>query len=342
MPAAATLLEIAHVEGSLANALSSKLIQVAARIDKQVRSDLPPVQDLCLHVERYRGKMMRPTLTMLAGLAVTGRDDAEALSANHVMIGAVVELIHLATLVHDDVLDEADTRRRGATINSLRGNEIAVILGDYLISKAFHLCSHIDNQQVALRIGAITNRVCEGELLQLHHRNNFSLDEPTYYEIIERKTASLIGVACELGAECAGASGELSSRFREYGVKLGVAFQIRDDLLDITGAESVVGKSLGKDLEKGKLTLPLIHHLSTATASQRGRTLIELEGACAGEPTRDGSIRAALEETGSIQYAENQSERLAGEARHAIDDLPESAARDLLFRLAHLVLTRQH
>ena len=310
--------EHAAVTALLADGLGA----VDERFDAQLRSDLPPVRALVEHVERYRGKMLRPTLTLLSGLAAAterGGDGrpreprASDITPAHVTVGAVVEMIHVATLVHDDVLDDADTRRRSPTVNFLRGNETAVILGDYLISSAFHLCSQLATQDTALLIGAVTTRLCEGELLQLHHREDLSLDEPTYFEIVERKTAELVGAACELGAAWSGADADTRRRHRAFGVKLGVAFQLQDDLLDLTGQEAVVGKSVGKDLEKGKLTLPIIHHLRSADALQRGRTL-RLLGAGGAHGADPGAILDALRATGSIEHARREAERLASEA----------------------------
>lgn len=341
MPA---ILDLEPEHAPVAAALAEGLARVERVFEDQLRSDMPPVEDLCRHVERFRGKMLRPSMVLLSGMACAqpGIGPGAAITDEHVTIGAVAEMIHVATLVHDDVLDEAETRRRGRTVNALRGNEIAVILGDYLIARSFHLCSRLDSQRTALLIGAVTSRVCEGELLQLHHRDDYSLDEPTYYEIIRRKTASLIGVCCELGGACAGGSQDAQRRLREYGESLGVAFQIRDDLLDITGEESVVGKSLGKDLEKGKLTLPVIHHLALADPRDRGRTLLLIERASEASHEGHGAILDALGRTGSIEYATAAAERLVAGAKAAIDPLPASPAKGLMLSLADAVLRRDH
>lgn len=322
--------------------LAEALSGVERRFDAQLQTELPPVRALVEHVERYRGKMLRPAMTALWGLAASGPDaQRDAITPEHEVVGAVVEMIHLATLVHDDVLDEAETRRGGATVNRLVGNEAAVILGDYLISSAFHLCSQLDSQRVALLIGAITTSVCEGELLQLHHRDDFSVDEPTYYEIVERKTAALIGAACELGAWMSGARDDLRDAARGYGVKLGVAFQIQDDLLDLLGEASIVGKPVGKDLEKGKLTLPLIHHLGAASARERGRTLEMLERASKGQAGA-ADLATAMESTGSVEYAREAARTLVREAQGLLEGLEDSPARSLLHAAAEGVVTRRY
>ena len=224
---------------ALAADIAAGLARVETLFESQLSSEFPAVNDLCSHVERYRGKMLRPTLVLVAGLAFSR--DGEPLSPAHDIIAATVEMIHMATLVHDDVLDEAEMRRRGETVNFLRGNETAVMLGDYLISNAFHLCSRAGDPALNLRLGEVTNTLCEGELVQLSRRNDLSLDENTYFEIVRRKTAVLVGASCELGARLAGASDDAVARMRSFGEQLGVAFQIQDDLLDLLGDEETVG-----------------------------------------------------------------------------------------------------
>jgi octaprenyl-diphosphate synthase len=333
MPAVTpTPMEPAAVQAAVLAALT----RVEARFDEHLRSELPPVEKLVRHIESYRGKMLRPALVVLSGMAAGASETSDA----HVTIAAVCEMIHMATLVHDDVLDEADTRRKGTTVNRLRGNETAVILGDYLFSSAYHLCSTLDSQQAALLIGACGMTLCTGELLQLHHRDNFSIDEPTYFEIVRRKTGSLISVACRLGALQSAAGGVWADRFADFGLKLGVAFQIQDDLLDLTGVEAVVGKPLRRDLALGKLTLPVIHHLAHATAVQRGRTLLALEDHRPVDAARSSALVAALEGTGSMAYARGKAEGLVDDAKAALAELPGSGAKDLLLTMADQVVTR--
>jgi octaprenyl-diphosphate synthase len=328
----------------LADFLAGSLTHVQEIFDHQLRSDLPPVSRLCRHVERYRGKMLRPTLVILSGLAAHPRAAHEApdklITRDHLTIAAVCEMVHMATLVHDDVLDEADTRRRGDTVNRLYGNEAAVILGDLLIASAYELCSSLPTQRAARAIGRASMVMCSGELLQLHHRADYSLDEPTYFEIIERKTAELIATSAELGAAQSGADEHTCARLADFGRKVGVAFQIQDDLLDLTGREAIVGKPIGKDLEKGKLTLPLIHHLAGADPRQRGRTLRALEDASAGGLPDD--LLAALQATGSVAYAAEVARRYVHEATALIQPIPSNPAKAMLETLAEAVVTRRY
>ncbi|MBA2506999.1 MAG: polyprenyl synthetase family protein [Thermoleophilaceae bacterium] len=275
------------------------------------------------------GKRLRPLLVNLCGGSVAG---------DRLMRAAVaVELLHMATLVHDDVLDEAELRRKGATINHLRGNEAAVLLGDYLISHSYHLCSGLDSQLASRTIARTTNEVCEGELLQIHHRNNIDLDEPTYLEIISRKTASLCATCCQLGATFAGASEAVVERLETYGRSLGTAFQIQDDILDIVGDVDTVGKTLGIDVEKGKMTLPMIHFLRTAPTEHRALLRSLLSSADADKAER---IRNLLLPTQSIQYAHDRARQLVDKALGAISELSESEAKSVLQTMARFVISR--
>jgi octaprenyl-diphosphate synthase len=251
----------------------------------------------------------------------------------------------MATLVHDDVLDEADIRRRGQTVNRLHGNEAAVILGDYLLASAYHLCSQLDSQSVALLVAHTSMTLCAGELLQLSHRNDLSLDERTYFEIVDRKTASLIGLACRLGAQCSSADEDAAARFERFGRKLGIAFQIQDDLLDLTGQASTLGKPANQDVSAGKLTLPMIHHLASIPSSRRAESLLLLESATGTLSAGNGPdaftrLRHALDSSGSIAHARQTAERLIAEAKSELTSIPDSAAKSLLSTMADAVVTR--
>lgn len=322
--------------------LASALERVQHEFDRSLRSDLPPVQRLVTHLETYRGKMLRPALVILSGLAIRAIPNPQAsdISDAHVRIAAVCEMIHMATLVHDDVLDEADVRRRGPTINRLRGNETAVILGDYLFSSAYRLCSTLNSRHAALLIGETGMTLCAGELLQLNHRENFSIDEATYFEIVRRKTGSLIAVACRLGALEAGATQAQADRLSEMGLKLGVAFQIQDDLLDLTGDQDVVGKPLHRDVELGKLTLPVIHHLASADPALRAKTLMLLSEQDHFSLADARRLTLALETTGSIEHARECARTLVEQAKALLDDVPASPAKAVMQVMADHVVTR--
>jgi octaprenyl-diphosphate synthase len=275
--------------------------------------------------------MLRPCLVLL-----TGKACGELTPAHHV-IATVVEMVHMATLVHDDVLDEAELRRKGATINHLRGNEAAVLLGDYLISHSYHLCSSLESQFASRAIGRTTNEVCEGELLQIDNRNNLDLSEETYLQIITLKTAVLTGICCSLGARFAGADETRMKNLETYGLSLGQAFQIQDDILDLVGDVQTVGKTLGSDIEKGKMTLPMIHFLRTAPSEHR-TLLRSLLSSPDGDKVE--KIRNLILPSKSITYARDRARKLVDRARSAISDLPPGDAKRALDTMAEFVVTR--
>ena len=358
------MLLVAGHDRAIGERLSVELADVESRFAAELISDLTCVNDLVQHVERYRGKMLRPMLVLVSGMAsapsAAAGDEGRAaatstpradLNDGHRVVATVVEMVHMATLVHDDILDDADMRRKGATVNALTGNEAAVMLGDYLISHAYHLCSSLGAPWVSRHIADTTNTVCEGELLQLANRNNWDLDEGTYFEIIRRKTASLTGACCQLGAalhRVHESSDAVSEAMYTYGEQVGIAFQVVDDLLDLVGEEQTVGKSLGRDLAKGKLTLPLIHYLKTADAARRTSMLalvravgLHENGNGDREDARVAEVRRIILASDAIAYARQWAGKLIERAKRALDVLPESPAKTLLLEMADAVLTRR-
>ena len=295
-------------------------------------SDQAFISDLCRHVRQFQGKLLRPALLLLSGGA------CGEIAPEHRALAAVVELVHMATLVHDDVLDEADIRRRAGTVNRLWGNERAVLMGDFLYSHAFHLCHSLATQDAARIIGQTAITVCEGEMMQVANRGNYELSEAEYIDIISRKTAALVETCCHLGARHAGADQDTIRALRAFGLGLGVAFQIIDDLLDLTGDESEVGKSLGRDVCEGELTLPLIHYLRTTPGERRARLLALLRS---DDPQRPREIAALLWSSDSIAYAEGAAREQVETARRGLAVLSPSPARDSLAAMAELVLTRR-
>lgn len=308
------------------------LSRVEKIFDGELMSDLSFLNGLCDRVRSYRGKMLRPALLLLSGRAVDG------LSRVHHTLGAVVEMVHAATLVHDDVLDEADERRGQVPVNVVAGNVAAVLLGDYLISHAFHLCSGLGSQYASRRIGATTNAVCEGELLQNQQRGNADLSESTYFEIIRRKTGALTAAACELGAHEAGAEPDIVSALRSYGMSAGIAFQIIDDVLDIVGQRDEIRKTLGRDFSLGKATLPTIHCLASADAATASGLRAAITGAA---PVDGNELRGWLGCTDSIEYAVCEAENYVADALRQLDLLPPSDARASLTAMAEFIVRRR-
>lgn len=298
--------------------LKCDLARVDAVIAGQLRGGLGPVDELCGELSRYRGKMLRPTLVLLAASASS--PDCETTDRVD-LAAAVVELIHMATLAHDDVLDEADLRRGGPTINRLHGNEAAVMLGDWLISNAFHLCSRIGSPDLNLFLGETTNTLCAGEILQLHYRDDLSIDRATYFMIIRKKTASLVAACCQIGAMLADAPRGTIGALSRFGLHLGMAFQIRDDLIDLVCDAAFAGKPVGADVRSGKMTL--------ATIMLREQDP-EVDVA-AGDPR---TLREALDASGALDAAWAEMEMLTTSAVAELELLPASAAKTHLLDLA--------
>jgi len=299
--------------------------------DAELESWHPYVTDVIAHVTRFRGKRLRPILLLLSAKACGGS------RPDHHVLAAVVEMIHTATLVHDDVLDESETRRHVATVNSRWNTETSVLCGDYLFTHAFHLAASLESTLACRMIGRATNLVCEGELCQVHERANCDLSEEQYFRIIDGKTAELCALSCVLGAHGADADLASTERMEQYGRSLGMAFQIADDLLDIVGSEQTTGKSLGTDYRKQKLTLPVIRLLSTADAT----SAVELRD-CLAHPSADhhAEINRRLHDSHSLEYARAKANEFAVDARDQLSGLPESEARRILTDITDFVCRR--
>jgi octaprenyl-diphosphate synthase len=311
--------------------IAAELADAERIFEDELKSRFPFVQHLVDHCADFHGKRLRPALVLLSGRACGRTTPA------HAVLAAVVEMIHTATLVHDDILDEAMVRRHAATVNAEWGNETAVLLGDYLFTHAFHLAASLDSTRACRWIGAATNRVCEGEMQQVHHRGDLDLDEASYFAIIEGKTAELTAVSCRLGASYAGAPEATVAALDRYGRELGIAFQIADDVLDLWGEERVTGKSLGTDLEKQKLTLPVIDLLRTV----KPEVAVELRRLLA-EARADHRrlIRPYLESTGALERSWQRAKMHVRQAVDALDVLPDSDAKAVLRILAQYVVRR--
>ena len=310
-----------------------ELAQAEQLFREQLRSRHPFVDELVSYGCMLGGKRLRPALVLLAAKAV-GK-----ISREHYTLAAVVEMIHTATLVHDDVLDNAATRRHLATVNIRWDNEAAVLLGDFLFTHAFYLASTTGSTTACRLIGQATNRVCEGEIKQKGSRGNLQLTEAEYFEIVEGKTAALTECSCRLGALFAGADDDATHRLAEYGRQLGIAFQIADDLLDVVGEQRVVGKTLGTDLEQQKPTLPLIRTLNLCTEAERQTISDLLFNAC---DDRTQQLLPLLEKYDAIDYARQTAQRFVDDARDQIAGLAPSAARDTLLAMSEFVVQRSN
>lgn len=296
--------------------------------DRELASDNPYITDILQHTRRFRGKRLRPMLLLLSAEATGG------IREEHAVLAAVVEMIHTATLVHDDVLDDADLRRHVATVNSRWNNSTSVLFGDYLFTHAFHLAASVDAEACRL-IGRATNIVCEGELTQVRQGGNLDLTEDEYFRIVEAKTGELCAVAARLGARYAGADEAVCTALDRYGRDLGIAFQIADDVLDLVGIERQTGKSLGSDLAQQKLTLPLIRLLNSDSTG-RARELLNPPS------ERTPSVLATmLRDTGELDRAQQTAESIADRAAECLDELCNTEACRLLRQLAVFAVRRQ-
>ena len=320
----------------LAEPVRQELLQVEATLDRELRSEHPFLHELSRYDAFFGGKRLRPTLLLLCGKA------AGSLTSQHVTLAAAIEMIHAATLVHDDVLDDATTRRRLPTVNVRWNDEVAVLMGDYLFSHAFRLAACSGSAEACRIIGAATNATCAGELKQVASRGNLQLSEQAYFEIVEGKTAALLACCGRLGGELAGAEVAVVQRLERFGRDLGVAFQIVDDLLDVSGDPATMGKDAVADLAKGKMTLPVIRALSRATGRQRTKLLEILNAACDDRraPGLQSDLVALLAETGGLEDAQGMAKQRASDARRWLDGLPTSPALESLRALPEAALNR--
>lgn len=312
--------------------IADDLIEVERILHRNLSSARPGVARLLGHLGNYKGKRLRPALLLLTARA------CGTVSPAHHLLSAVVEMIHTATLVHDDVLDSASVRRHAATVNAAWGNQASILLGDYLFTHAFHLCSTLDDPRACRIIGESTNRVCAGELHQISARGNLALDEEEYLAIIDAKTAELTSCCCRLGALFANVPDETVEQLADYGRYLGLSFQIADDVLDLVGDEHRAGKSLGTDLEQQKLTLPLIRLLAQAPEEQASRVRQVLRQE---ENHKREALAPELAASGAVEDARATAEDFARRARRKLECLPASECRDLLASLTLRVVHRQ-
>ncbi|WP_165243712.1 polyprenyl synthetase family protein [Paludisphaera soli] len=317
--------------GRLFAPIQAEMADAERIFQDELGSRFPFVQALVEHCGDYQGKRLRPALVLLTAGACGRTTPA------HPVLAAVVEMVHTATLVHDDVLDESMVRRHAATVNAEWGNETAVMLGDHLFAHAYHLAASLDSTLACRWVGQAAIEVCEGEMQQLHHRGNLDLDEPSYFEIIAGKTAALTSVSCRLGAHYAGTEEAVVDSLEAYGRHIGMAFQIADDVLDIWGDERATGKSLGTDLEKQKLTLPLIRLLEIGAPDA-----VEVARRLLSEARADSRrrLQPLLEESGALDYAWAKARWHIDAALGALEVVGPSAYKDVLVAMAEYVVRR--
>lgn len=298
---------------------------VDALIRRRLASDVALVNRVAEYILGAGGKRLRPTMLLLAARALGHRGpDAHQLAA-------VVEFIHTATLLHDDVVDESDLRRGRRTANAVFGNAASVLVGDFLYSRSFQLMVELERMQVMRILADATNQIAEGEVLQLLHVRNPDTDEAAYLRVIERKTAVLFAAATRLGALLAGADDATCNAMHDYGLNLGYAFQIADDVLDYAADAEALGKNLGDDLAEGKATLPLIHAIAHSGATTRAQLRDAVER---GDVAAMPQVVAAIRATGGLDYSRDKAIGFADAAMRALDGLADNEAGAALRGLA--------
>ena len=321
---------------ALQRLLSPVEVQVEAMrevINAELRADSGAVADMTAHIGRFRGKQLRGTLVLLAG-AATGNEDPELPS-----VAAIVEMIHLATLVHDDVLDGAGVRRRVASVNRRWDNQVAVLLGDLLYARAFGLSTRLESRVTSRVLSETTREICAGEIDQAVGRYDFEASQLRYEAIASAKTAALYGAAAELGACSRAHSSELGRELKSFGREVGLAFQIVDDVLDVVGNQEVVGKSVGNDVADGKVTLPVLHVYGESDEDTRAR--IRDAYTLPGLEDRAGHLREVCDLQPGVEFALARAESLVETARGRLSRLSPSPARDSLGQLLGFVLLRK-
>ena len=271
-----------------------QLDQVDERIIKQATAFDPAIEGYVTYAIGGRGKRLRPLVALLAGGA-TGQ-----INTGHVDLAVIVELIHVATLVHDDIMDEAERRRAQPTVNARWGNSLSVLLGDCLFAHALTLSTNFENADISRAIARTASEICSGEMIQTQRRFDLKLEVEDYVRIVEMKTGSLFAAAAELGAVISGADARSTEILKTFGMRVGTAYQIYDDCLDIAGNEGTTGKTLGTDLRKGKFTLPVLIFLRSASEFERERSAsLILEGKCdeVSQLLKNGAGNGALSES---------------------------------------------
>jgi octaprenyl-diphosphate synthase len=316
------------------NLIANELQEVEAEFERQAKSNVQVIDYLGKYLRESGGKRVRPALSILSNYAVGG----DGSRYNSIRMATVMEFLHTATLVHDDIIDKADTRRNRPTVNALYGNQTAVLMGDWLYMSAFETSLAERSLPILDILTRVTRKMTEGELLQLTVLGRSDVSESQYLDILKRKTAYLFSASCEIGAILGGASEERQTALREYGINLGTAFQLIDDLLDFTADENVLGKAAGVDLLGGKVTLPLIYLMEVEPAASAVVQAVLAAGTFASIDRRDLFQRIVT--TGSLERARAKADEYAEMACASLNELPDSDYTEALRSIPAYVLHR--
>jgi octaprenyl-diphosphate synthase len=317
------------------NLIGSEMKAVDTVIRERLHSEVVLVRQVAEYIVQGGGKRLRPALVLLSAGAMAYR------GSDHHELAAVIEFIHTATLLHDDVVDASHLRRGRQTANAMFGNSASVLVGDFLYSRAFQMMVAVNDMRIMRVLSDATNVIAEGEVLQLMNCHDADLDEAGYLQVIRYKTAKLFEAAAQIGAIIGGASMAIEQAMAIYGVHLGTAFQLIDDVLDYSGAEVETGKHLGDDLAEGKPTLPLIFVLQNGNAEQAASVRRAIENEDGGRDDLP-EVLAAIRATGALEYARQKASAEARCAAEALDLLPASQYKDSLLELCLFAVARSH
>jgi len=314
--------------------LDEDLQRIEEEINKNLQSSVPLIALVTRYIMRSGGKRLRPLLMVLAArlLNYQGND--------HYGLSIVFEYLHAATLLHDDVVDNAELRRGRPSANTLWGNAAVVLVGDFLLATSFFLSVTSGNLKILRILSETTTSMAEGEVLQLINSDNLEISQEEYIEVIKRKTAILISAACQIGAILARADQEQEEAMRSFGLNLGIAFQLRDDFLDYTGSAEEFGKPVGKDLQEGKITLPLIHALQSSHDGDHQR-LVELIISDRNYEQIFTEVKKIIQDHQGLDYTDNLANYYITEAKSALSIFPESPTRQSLLEIAEYVISRR-
>jgi octaprenyl-diphosphate synthase len=327
-PAKTAEVPVASPQEMMKMLVGADLQRVESLLAEVLRSQYAEVNDLAGRAASLGGKRLRPCLSLLSALAVGRCQD------DSIRVGVTVELVHAASLVHDDVLDNAALRRHQPTIHAQVGAHSSIVLGDYLFTRAYGLAAQCRSTLAARNIAAAASELCEGELRQHSSIGNWNISEPEYFDILRQKTGELCAVSCRLGAWSGGGNSAAAHSLSRFGRKLGVAFQVVDDWLDLWGTEQV-GKTLGTDLLQRKPTLPLIRLLATRAPSERAALIAMLDDAA-----QHSSVRHLLNASDAANYSLDRARQLINSALNDLRQLPLSPARHCLEGIAQLCISR--
>lgn len=318
---------------SIRSLVQSDLIATDQFICAELNSEIPLINQLIAYILNAGGKRIRPLLVLLTARAFNHQNQ------QHIDLAAAIELIHTATLLHDDVVDSSTLRRGRETANSIWGNEASVLVGDFLYSRAFQLIVKLNHSGILNIFSNATNLIAEGEVLQLINCHNPDTSEAAYFEVIERKTAKLFEIATQTGAALTSNSSPYLKAMQQYGLHIGIAYQLIDDALDYSASTEQIGKNMGNDLAEGKPTLPLIYAMNKGKSSEA--SLIR-EAIQQGNTNQLSTILEIIESTGAIEYTATTAKEHITEANAILKTIPESPYRHGLKELAEFVVERNY